>query len=804
MDIKEYLSQFNLSYNTIRLKYNEEYQKIYQKELDKNWLVPIEEKLYLITDNSDRKEIEEVINILKSSHNFKPENLRSLTIFISKINSIINIADRINNFKEGTPLDNNQELNLVLLFNNIKNSDSIEEVRMILNRNLNSFLPHLFSIVKHCQDPTSFPIYYKFWKQISKEVLLLNDDYTSFTENYRMFPVNNRTTHFGSYFGLIAKKVIVNLKDYSITEKEIKYLKDKIINLEEYQNLLDEQVNTIRKEIKNYWLYQPGENARFWDEFYEKSIIGLGWDDLGDLSLFESKEKIVQELQTIYETDSSKKNDTTANWDFYKNMSVGDIVFIKKGKRKLLGYCEILSDYIFDPSREEYTSVRNVRWIKTGEWNLDFDLVLKTLTKITDYNSDILEGQKYYHYLLSIINNPMNSEILNLLKYKKQIILQGPPGTGKTTEAKLIAKEIIGCGNTDIDEQLKLIQFHPSYTYEDFVRGIVSKPNEEGDGIVYEAENKVFADFAKRALENYLLSINQSKNTPNKPVFDAFIDTIKEEIAQSELHKFNITDAVYLFSADETRFKYKGDNWVAHSKGLNMKFSELKKIIDSGATERQDIKKMSDLEELTRQHATYFIKLVEKYYEFENSYESEIPNTKQVELKNYVLIIDEINRANLSSVLGELIYGLEYRGEAVESMYEVDGNNKLVLPPNLYIIGTMNTADRSVGHIDYAIRRRFAFVDVLPKDLSNEENILFDSELFFQVEKLFDTNLSPEFEKKDVQLGHSYFIDKSEDGGSLNIRLEYEIKPILIEYVKDGVLIGDNINKLIEDLESSL
>ena len=143
MDIKEYLSQFNLSYNTIRLKYNEEYQKIYQKELDKNWLVPIEEKLYLITDNSDRKEIEEVINILKSSHNFKPENLRSLTIFISKINSIINIADRINNFKEGTPLDNNQELNLVLLFNNIKNSDSIEEVRMILNRNLYNYKSEL-------------------------------------------------------------------------------------------------------------------------------------------------------------------------------------------------------------------------------------------------------------------------------------------------------------------------------------------------------------------------------------------------------------------------------------------------------------------------------------------------------------------------------------------------------------------------------------------------------------------------------------------------------------------------------------
>src|SRR5690606_41539721 len=84
-------------------------------------------------------------------------------------------------------------------------------------------------------------------------------------------------------------------------------------------------------------------------------------------------------------------------------------------------------------------------------------------------------------------------------------------------------------------------------------------------------------------------------------------------------HKYNITDAVYLFSADETRFKYKGDNWVAHSKGLNMKFSELKKIINSGAKERQDIKKMTDLEELTRQHATYFINIAEKYYSLKSS-----------------------------------------------------------------------------------------------------------------------------------------------------------------------------------------
>jgi len=223
----------------------------------------------------------------------------------------------------------------------------------------------------------------------------------------------------------------------------------------------------------------------------------------------------------------------------------------------------------------------------------------------------------------------------------------------------------------------KLIQFHPSYNYEDFVRGINAKPNTKGEGILYQTENKILAEFAQLALQNSAV--------------------------------------------------------------------------------------------------------------------------------NYVLIIDEINRANLSSVLGELIYALEYRGETVNSMYAIDGNNKLILPPNLYIIGTMNTADRSVGHIDYAIRRRFAFVDVLPEILDIND---FDKGLFTVVAKLFvkewdnqwepSSYLSPEFEPKDVMLGHSYFIkqyEKDDSGNNINdkpydfkMRVKYEIVPILREYVKDGIL----------------
>ncbi|MBS7233650.1 AAA family ATPase [Flavobacterium psychroterrae] len=272
------------------------------------------------------------------------------------------------------------------------------------------------------------------------------------------------------------------------------------------------------------------------------------------------------------------------------------------------------------------------------------------------------------------------NEIIDLLQYKKQIILQGPPGTGKTYSAKKIAFELLG-GN--IPDRYKLIQFHPSYTYEDFVRGIVSEIDEDGD-IFYQAKNKIIAEFAETA-------------------------------AASE--------------------------------------------------------------------------------------------------ENHVLIIDEINRANLASVLGELIYALEYRNEPVQSMYDIDGDNTIIIPDNLFIIGTMNTADRSVGHIDYAIKRRFAFVDVFPN--AEVINTVKGKELFNRVANLFvkvkdgininSDFLASDFNFKEIQLGHSYFLLKGrtpeEQKTELEMRLKYEIIPILNEYVKDGLLLEtakEEIKKIAE------
>lgn len=352
----------------------------------------------------------------------------------------------------------------------------------------------------------------------------------------------------------------------------------------------------------------------------------------------------------------------------------------------------------------------------------------------------------------------------------------------------------------------KLIQFHPSYAYEDFVRGISAKS--DGGNIVYETENKILASFAQEAKDN-LESINKgveeiSRAQQIENLLAQFSEKIQDTI--DEQRDYKITDAVSILVVEEDAFRYTGD-WKTSQR---MKFKDLVLAQLSGVKTRQELRKLKGVSGLARHHASYFVKVLNLFQkEFANELSNSVTETaEKPTLKNYVLIIDEINRANLPAVLGELIYALEYRNEAVDSMYALDGDNQITLPENLYIIGTMNTADRSVGQIDYAIKRRFAFVDVLP-----DESIISNGkakELFQLVATLFvkeengkrvnSSFLAPDFEYKDVQLGHSYFLLKDgtleEQKTELEMRLKYEIVPILKEYVKDGLLLENAISKI--------
>ena len=202
----------------------------------------------------------------------------------------------------------------------------------------------------------------------------------------------------------------------------------------------------------------------------------------------------------------------------------------------------------------------------------------------------------------------------------------------------------------------------------------------------------------------------------------------------------------------------------------------------------------------------------------------EKPTTMADNNQPYVMVIDELNRGNVSKIFGELITLLETdkrKGQKnAESVILPYSKKPFMIPNNVFIIATMNTADRSLGTLDYAIRRRFAFVACKPYALSEEEVNGFDEELFKDVSSLFISNyseyeesgwdqsfklvpadtLSSEYRPEDVWIGQSYFIMTDDDGVDITSdRLLYEIIPLLEEYVRDGVLTED-ANETIERL----
>jgi hypothetical protein len=154
-----------------------------------------------------------------------------------------------------------------------------------------------------------------------------------------------------------------------------------------------------------------------WEEFYDKGIIGLNWDFLGDLSEYDSKDMIADKLIENYNNGKSKNNDATANYNFANTMSIGDIVFVKRGRGELLGYGIVDSDYFFDDNRLDYKSCRKVTWKLKGVWQADHKIVVKTLTDITKFPTDNPLYDKYYQHLFGLMGVISASK-----NYKKQFI----------------------------------------------------------------------------------------------------------------------------------------------------------------------------------------------------------------------------------------------------------------------------------------------------------------------------------------------------------------------------------------------
>ena len=449
-----------------------------------------------------------------------------------------------------------------------------------------------------------------------------------------------------------------------------------------------------RDEPRNVWLYAPGAGAEHWDEFYSDGIAAIGWDELGDMTQFESFDDVVTALVDVYQLNGRPTHNAHTCWNFVRGMAEGDTIYVKRGRYAVIGRGVVTSAARFEPDRDKFRMVRDVLWEWRGdEQPRDRALVTKTLTRISHYplllsqlasatglvgSEPEAAGDADRNVDTYGIDDAMNglflprasfADILELLRRKKNLVLQGPPGTGKTFIAERLAYALMG---ENAPERVTRVQFHQSMAYEDFVQGYRPKPGGSGD-----------ASFALQS--------------------GAFMH-----------------------------------------------------LCDTALQSPDDL---------------------------------------------FVLLIDEINRGNLSRIFGELLMLLEADKRdprwGLTLTYEPNRDVRFHVPPNVYVIGTMNTADRSLALVDYALRRRFAFVPLKPAFGQDAFRTFLAARVGDGTAKRWctafevlnarirsDASLGAGFE-----IGHSYLCGapSGEEAESwFDAVLKYEIRPLLEEYWYDS------------------
>lgn len=447
---------------------------------------------------------------------------------------------------------------------------------------------------------------------------------------------------------------------------------------------------------------------------------------------------------------------------------------------------------------------------------------------------------------------------------RKNIVLYGAPGTGKTYDVPELAvrlcdpafmaaepsrEEIVSRYNQlKTEKRIAFTTFHQSLDYEDWIEGLRPVVNENNQ-VTYEIESGIFKklceeaerpvvkdkqvgiadnavvwkvslagtgdnDVRRECMENNHIRIGWDDYGPvisdetdwniyngeGKQILDAYINKMKIGDIVMSCYSSQTIDAIGVVVSE-----YEFDDSLPNYKRVR-RVNWLVKNINENIVEMNDGKTMTlgtvyRLNSITLDNVK---SILEKYDTSSKMEEND---------KAYVMVIDELNRGNVSKVFGELITLLEadkrkgrINAESVVLPYSKKGFH---IPNNVYLIATMNTADRSLGSLDYAIRRRFAFIAEKPFGLDVDG---FDEDLFEKVSSLFVKNfdeykesgwdqtmklepadtLSEEYKPEDVWIGHSYFLMQDEEGeDNTSNRLLYEIIPLLEEYVRDGVLTAE-------------